>query len=61
MEQEGRERKHIKLCKTWLNNSLAEYLPGTEDYKERQLEDSDPFTFSEEVRAQILGRSGRSE
>lgn len=56
MELDGREKKHIKLCKTWLNNSLAEYLPETEDYKQRAAESSDPFTFSDEIKAKILGQ-----
>lgn len=56
MEREGREKRHIKLCKTWLNSSLAEYLPGTDDFQERSQDISnDPFSFSEDVKARILG------
>lgn len=57
MEREGREKRHIKLCKTWLNSALAEYLPGTEDFMQREATASyDPFSFSDEVRARILGQ-----
>lgn len=34
MEIEGREKQHIKLAKTWLTQSLSEYVPGAEQLNE---------------------------
>ena len=55
MEMEGREKRHIKLCKTWLNQSLGEYLFGTTDFEERRQSNiGDPFTFSDELKEKLL-------